>query len=65
MRVGEFLPDAIELAEDAHLHFFGRLVGEGDGQDIAVRQGVLYHELDVFNCQRERLATAGTRFVNG
>ena len=40
--------DAIQFAEDTHLHFLGRLVGERDGEDGAICHRVLDDERHVF-----------------
>ena len=32
----QLFPDAVELTEDTHLHLLGSLVGEGDGEDVAI-----------------------------
>ena len=57
--VGQLFPDAVELAEYACLHFLGSLVGEGDGEDVAVGLRILHHKLDVLHGQGKCLAAAG------
>ena len=41
------LPDAVQLAQNAGLHFLRRLVCEGDGEDVAISLRILDQELDV------------------
>ena len=65
VRVWQLFPDAVELAEDAHLHLLGSLVGEGDGEDCAVAHRVLYQQGDIFGGECEGLSAAGTRFIYG
>ena len=57
--VGQLFPDAVELAEYACLHFLGSLVGEGNGEDVAVGLRILHHKLDVLHGQGKCLAAAG------
>ena len=62
--VGQLVGDAIELAEDTHLHLLGGLVGEGDGEDGAIALRILHEQSDVFGGEGEGFSTSGTRFVN-
>ena len=40
--IGQPFPYAIELRQNAHLHFLRRLVGERHGEDVAVVRRVFY-----------------------
>ena len=42
IRRRKFLPDAVELRQDAMLHLLGCLVGEGNGKDMTVSYRVVY-----------------------
>ena len=63
--VGQLPPDAIKLAQDAHLHLLGGLVGEGHREGIAIAQGIQNEEFDIFHSQPEGLSTACTCLING
>ena len=64
-RVGQLVPNAIKLAEDAHLHFFRCLVGEGDSENRAIAHRILDQQFDVFCGEGERLSTSRTGFIYG
>ena len=58
------MSDAIQLAQDAHLHFFRRLVGKGDSQDGTVGVWVLNDPLHVLSGQCEGFAASRTCFIH-
>ena len=58
LRVGEALPDTIQLTEDTFLHLLSGLVGEGHCEDMTVTLRVLHQQTDIFRSKGERLATA-------
>ena len=64
VRVGQLFPDAVELAEDAHLHLLGGLVGEGDGEDAAIAEWVFHEQANILGCECEGLAAACAGFVD-
>ena len=59
IRCGVFLPDAVELRQDALFHFRRSLVGKGHGKYLPVGAGIEHQKLDVFHCQCEGLARTG------
>ena len=65
LRVGQPLPDAVKLTQYAHLHLLCRLVGKGDGKDVAVALGIGYQQLDIVDGKAKGLSAAGTRLVDG
>ena len=62
--IGQLVGDAIELAEDTHLHLLGGLVGEGDGEDGAIALGILHEQSDIFCGKRKCLTTSGTGLID-
>ena len=63
--VRQTVGNAVQLAEDAHLHLLGGLVGKGDGQNVAETRRVLDEQLDIFYGQGEGLAGTCAGLVNG
>ena len=62
--IGQLVGDAIELAEDTHLHLLGGLVGEGHCEDGTIALRILHEQSDIFCGEGERLAAAGTRLID-
>ena len=59
-------PDAVKLLEDTVFHFGRSLIGESDGQNVAVGMAAFLFDqrLDVLYGQGERLARACRCLVN-
>ena len=58
------MSDAIQLAQDAHLHFFCRLVCKGNSQDRTVGVGIFNDTLHVLRGQCEGFSAARTCFIH-
>ena len=56
--------DAIQLADDAHLHLFRSLIGKGHGKDGTVAMWVQYQQLNVFCCQSKGFSGTCTGFID-
>ena len=56
-RRGQTVRNAIELSQDAVLHFTGSLVCESHREDILVVDRILNQQFDIFHCQTECFST--------
>ena len=62
-RIGQLLPNAIKLTENAHFHLFCGLIGKGHSQDVTVGLRILNHQLDIFCGERKCLSAPCACFI--
>ena len=65
LRVGQFIPNTIELAEDTLFHLFRSLIGKGHGKNLMIVLRIRHQQFDVFGGKCKGLTTSGTRLIDG